>query len=260
MKELIISEFLRMRSRKKNKICLLILIIAFLFTIFWDSSAFLGQGIGFYTPDISCKLNSLNYPLFCMKNVIFILFIVVLPILFIDSLSGEYESGAYRLILVKPYTRMEFWFSKLIVQSLFTLMIFIIFFILSIIAGYALFPKVSSTTFYNSSINYTVVSAFLYNLKAVLLMCLVSNAILAISALISSVIPKAVISFIILLSILIGSLYVGHGFDALLMPLEAIVKLLSSGERMKFYVPVISCIVIGLTLSTVIFSKKDLNL
>lgn len=62
-----------------------------------------------------------------MKDLALILFLIVLPMLFIDSLSGEYESGAYRLILIRPYSKVKLWFSKLIVQSLFSLVIFVVF-------------------------------------------------------------------------------------------------------------------------------------
>ncbi|MBZ9623983.1 ABC transporter permease [Clostridium sp. FP2] len=260
MKELIISEFSRMRSRKKNKICLLIMLFSFIFSVIWYKTSFLGCGIGFYAPNIKAEINSLNFTVFFLKDMTFILFILVLPMLFTDSLSGEFESGDYRLILTRPYTRTELWLSKLIVQCLFTMFILVTFFILSTIIGYVVFPKVITTTFYTSSKVYNATAAFVYNFKIIVLLYLVSNAILAIAALISSIIPKVVASFIILLSFLIGSVYVGHGVDILVMPFDKIIRLLSLGERQEVYIPVIGFLIIGLALSILVFNKKDLRI
>ncbi|MCW6063956.1 hypothetical protein LAV40_15325 [Clostridium sporogenes] len=85
-----------MRGRKKNKACFTILLLDFIFNICWYKT--FGEGTGVYTPGISTKINSLNLPIFVMKDLALILFLIVLPMLFIDSLSGEYESGAYRLM------------------------------------------------------------------------------------------------------------------------------------------------------------------
>ncbi|MBC2396828.1 ABC transporter permease [Clostridium tetanomorphum] len=259
MKELIISEFLRMRKRKKNKICILMLIVSFIFTLVWDKTPFLGSGTEFYTPDISTKINSLNFAIFSMKNLILLLFLIVLPVLFIDSLSGEYESGAYRLILTRPYTRTQLWISKLIVQSLFAGAIFTVFFIASTIFGYLLFPKVSTTTFYTNPRLYNAVDALIYNFKAVALMYLISNAILALSSVISSIIPKVVPSFILLLCTLAGGMYANDSLEVFIFPFNKIVRLLSLGERTKFYTPVLACLIVGFILSTFIFNKKDLR-
>lgn len=258
MKELIISEFIRMKKRGKNKICIFLSLLSFILSVLWYKTPFLGGGVAFYTPNISTKLNSLNYTIFCMKDLIFVLFLVVFPILFIDSLSGEYESGAYRLILIRPYTKIELWLSKLIVQGIFSLIIFTFFFILSMITGNLVFHKVSTTNFYNTPQIYNTSSAFIYTLKATALIYLVSIAILSVAALISVIIPKVVAAFITLICFLMGSLYVGHGLDVLFIPFHKIIKFLSLGERANFYIPVIACIIIGCVLSTIIFNKKDL--
>lgn len=257
MKELIISEFLRMKGRKKNKACFIILLVDFIFNICWYKT--FGAGIGVYTPHISTKINSLNLPIFVMKDLALILFLIVFPMLFIDGLSGEYESGAYRLILIRPYSRIKLWFSKLIVQNLFSLIIFVVFFIISVISGYILFPKVTVTTFYNISKTYNQLGAFIYNFKVVALMYFVSIAILALASLISSIVSKSVAAFLILICSLIGGIYMGHGLQIIFLPFHNIIRLLSLGKRADFYIPVASCLLICSFLSTLIFTKKDLK-
>ncbi|HDK7163439.1 TPA: hypothetical protein PTV74_001016 [Clostridium botulinum] len=257
MKELIISEFLRMRGRRKNKASFIIVLVNFIFSISWYKT--FGEGMGVYTPGISTKINSLNLPIFVMKDLASILFLIVLPMLFIDSLSGEYESGAYRLILIRPYSKIKLWFSKLIAQGLFSLVIFVVFFILSVISGYILFPKVTITNFYNIPKVYNKLGAFIYNFKVVALMYFVSIAILALASLISSIVSKSVAAFLIVISFLIAGIYIGHGLQVIFLPFHNIIRLLSLGKRADFYIPVISCLLICSFLSTLIFTRKDLK-
>lgn len=257
MKELIISEFLRMRGRRKNKASFIIVLVNFIFSISWYKT--FGEGTGVYTPGISTKINSLNLPIFVMKDLASILFLIVLPMLFIDSLSGEYESGAYRLILIRPYSKIKLWFSKLIAQSLFSLVIFVVFFILSVISGYILFPKATVTNFYNIPKAYDQLGAFIYNFKVVALMYFVSIAILALASLISSIVSKSVASFLIVISFLIAGIYIGHGLQVIFLPFHNIIKVLSLGKRVDFYMPVVSCLLVCSFLSTLIFSRKDLK-
>ncbi|AVQ46909.1 ABC transporter permease subunit [Clostridium botulinum] len=257
MKELIISEFLRMRGRKKNRASFILILVNFIFSICWYKT--FGGGIGFYTPDISAKINSLNLPIFVMKDLALILFLIVLPMLFIDSLSGEYESGAYRLILIRPYSKIKLWFSKLIVQSLFSLVIFVVFFILSVISGYILFPRATITNFYNIPKVYDQLGAFIYNFKVVALMYFVSIAILTLTSLISSMVSKSVAAFLIVICSLIGGIYIGHGLQIIFLPFHNIIRLLSLGKRADFYIPVVSCLLICSFLSTLIFTRKDLK-
>ncbi|WP_434290841.1 ABC transporter permease [Clostridium botulinum] len=257
MKELIISEFLRMRGRKKNRASFILILVNFIFSISWYKT--FGEGTGVYTPGISTKINSLNLPIFVMKDLALILFLIVLPMLFIDSLSGEYESGAYRLILIRPYSKVKLWFSKLIVQSLFSLVIFVVFFIISVISGYILFPKVTITNFYNIPKVYDKLGAFIYNFKVVALMYFVSIAILALASLISSIVSKSVAAFLIVISFLIAGIYIGHGLQVIFLPFHNIIKVLSLGKRADFYIPVVSCLLICSFLSTLIFTRKDLK-
>ncbi|APC79723.1 ABC transporter permease [Clostridium botulinum] len=257
MKELIISEFLRMRGRRKNKASFIIVLVNFIFSISWYKT--FGEGMGVYTPGICTKINSLNLPIFVMKDLASILFLIVLPMLFIDSLSGEYESGAYRLILIRPYSKIKLWFSKLIAQSLFSLVIFVVFFILSVISGYILFPKVTITNFYNIPKVYNKLGAFIYNFKVVALMYFVSIAILALASLISSIVSKSVAAFLIVISFLIAGIYIGHGLQVIFLPFHNIIRLLSLGKRADFYIPVVSCLLICSFLSTLIFTRKDLK-
>ncbi|KIN82270.1 ABC transporter permease subunit [Clostridium botulinum] len=257
MKELIISEFLRMKGRKKNRASFILILVNFIFSICWYKT--FGGGIGFYTPDISIKINSLNLPIFVMKDLALILFLIVLPMLFIDSLSGEYESGAYRLVLIRPYSKIKLWFSKLIVQSLFSLVIFAVFFILSVISGYILFPRATVTNFYNIPKVYDQLGAFIYNFKVIALMYFVSIAILALASLISSMVSKSVAAFLIVISFLIAGIYIGHGLQIIFLPFHNIIRLLSLGKRADFYIPVVSCLLICSFLSTLIFTRKDLK-
>ncbi|KOM97650.1 membrane protein [Clostridium botulinum] len=257
MKELIISEFLRMRGRRKNKASFIIVLVNFIFSISWYKT--FGEGMGVYTPGICTKINSLNLPIFVMKDLASILFLIVLPMLLIDSLSGEYESGAYRLILIRPYSKIKLWFSKLIAQSLFSLVIFVVFFILSVISGYILFPKVTITNFYNIPKVYNKLGAFIYNFKVVALMYFVSIAILALASLISSIVSKSVAAFLIVISFLIAGIYIGHGLQVIFLPFHNIIRLLSLGKRADFYIPVVSCLLICSFLSTLIFTRKDLK-
>ncbi|MGR5879744.1 ABC transporter permease subunit [Bacillus pacificus] len=74
-------------------------------------------------------LSNLNFPVAVTREWYFTLFLLIFPILFIDSFNSEISSGAYRLVMIRPVGRWELllakWITQMSIVSLFLLMAFI---------------------------------------------------------------------------------------------------------------------------------------
>ncbi len=65
-------------------------------------------------------------------------------------------------------------------------------------------------------------------------MYFVSIAILALASLISSMVSKSVVAFLIVISFLIAGIYIGHGLQVIFLPFHNIIKVLSLGKELIF--------------------------
>lgn len=61
-------------------------------------------------------LSNLNFPVAVTREWYFTLFLLIFPILFIDSFNSEISSGAYRLVMIRPVGRWELLLAKWITQ------------------------------------------------------------------------------------------------------------------------------------------------
>lgn len=85
-------------------------------------------------------LNNLNAPWFMMDGMSLLMMAAMLPIFYIDQLSGELNSGAYRLYALRPYRRFELWLGKLLALAATTVVGIGIVYIISMIGSKAFFP------------------------------------------------------------------------------------------------------------------------
>ena len=87
-------------------------------------------GVAIYdTKGTEVILSNLNFPVAVTREWYFTLFLLIFPILFIDSFNSEISSGAYRLVMIRPVGRWELllakWITQMSIVSLFLLMAFI---------------------------------------------------------------------------------------------------------------------------------------
>ncbi|MCY6355913.1 hypothetical protein [Clostridium sp. ZS2-4] len=253
MKPLIISELERIWQRKRTGIFLIIYILltlgACMFLNFYK--------VSFYDPNTEIKLNSLNFAPFVMKEVHIVLMFVVCVMLFTDSLSYEKSIGAYRLVMIRPYKKYKFISSKWI-SLIITLLPFVLStFLISTIFGMVYLPKVYSTTILNMTGLFSAADMMIFNLKFYFLELVILICLLAISSIVSLVVPNAVIGAISTIVITGGLIYVHDKFDFLIINLQRIFEILTHVTEGTFSLMATCMIVIGFIVSAGVWSKRD---
>lgn len=252
MINLVICELERIFSSKKLRVTFVISIIYVLL-----SSAFVGFfGLGFYDPNTTVKLTSLNFAPFVTREIHIFLAIVVCPIFFVETFNAEITNSTYRMIMIRPYSKLQMFFSKWLAQSLVFAMFILIIFSITTTFGFVALPKASSTTFFNLLGDYPPAGAILFGFRFYFYEYLVVLAILSINSLVSLLMPNVVLAFLGGAAILFASIYADKKFEFLLFSSKNIFDTLSRIDpTLLFYSLFI--IVIGFILSGVIFVKRD---
>ncbi|SHE32983.1 hypothetical protein [Clostridium fallax] len=251
MKNLVISEFYRMIHSKKYKILLLIAYIVFILNGFYIRIF----NLGFYDPLTTIELNSLNGAPFILREFHLFLFFIFCPIVFSDIFNHEDVSGSYRLIMLRPYKKIDFIISRIITSIIFTGLFVFSIAILGILFGYLFLDKTSSTVFFDGN-NYNLVGAFLYNLKFYGVEFIILLSLLGISSIVGILSPNSVIAYLGSLSLCVGLVYLSQIFRFMAFSSQFIFDVLNN----KNTTLIISCTliaVITLIASVIIFKRKD---
>lgn len=252
MKNLVIAELERMTSRKMNKIFFFASIIVLVLFASWVRFF----NVGFYDPNITMEINSLNFAPFVLRDYHLYLMFIFCPFIFTESLCHESVTGCLRLVLTRTYNKREVIVSKflccMIVSGLFLLIIFIF----ATLFGYLFVPKVDYTHFFNIEHSFGGAQALLYNMKFYALEYLVVVALLGISAFVSVILPNTVLAFIGTLGVSIGSLYISDAFEFFISSNKIIFDVLANINTSFFY-SVIPITAVSMVLSVIFFSKKD---
>ncbi|SHH36734.1 hypothetical protein [Tepidibacter thalassicus] len=252
MKNLILSELNRIINRKKNKILLIISIIVFFISAFFIK---LFQ-VGFYDQITTMPLNSLNFPPFLLREYHLFIILVLCPTIFIESFNHENTSGCYRNIMLRPFSKFEFFISKIISCSLISALFIFSIFVLSTIYGYIFLPKVEYTNFFNINNTFSSLESFFYNFKFYLLEYLIILSFLGISCLTSLTNKNSTLAFLGSIGVCIGLLYLSDKLSFLLFSTPSIFDMLSNTNNYVFiYSSLI--IIITISISIIIFIKKD---
>lgn len=258
MKQLIWSEWERVWARKKTKIWLVLYPILVVLSILFMKT--FGRGIGFYDPLHAVPINSLNFAPFLLKEVSFYLVLIILPMLFIDSLNGEHTSGAYRLVLIRPYQRWQLLSAKWVIQALISLVLLLITLVMGFIAGVLFFPSAEMVTFFQSTTVLTGGQVLVYMLAFYGFIWCIHLAILGIISVLSSILPNAILVYCGFLGLAFGMLYVNDAFQFLLLHGETAFRVLSplGVPGVLWLTPLL--ILGGFIMSLWIWSKRDWSL
>lgn len=253
MKEILTSEWERMWGRKKTQIGLgFFMVYVFFMCLFLH-----GFGISFYSPEQSVRLNALNFPPFLLKEVSFAILLVFLPMFVVDSLNGEYQSGAYRMVLLRPQSRLKLLLAKWLMQVLVLGSMILFTFVLGWIWGHLFLPDLKTTSFLGTEA-LDGIGAFLYSLTFYGLTFFIMLGVLAIGSFISIVMPNMILSFAGWLAFLIGSVYVWGKMVFLLFSSSTLFNLLGRGTDMYVYPVTICLLVVGMVASGLVWWRKDL--
>ncbi|SDW81111.1 ABC-2 family transporter protein [Marininema mesophilum] len=239
MKELFLSEWERIWARKKTIVSLIIYVALLGLFATWLHRG----GIGFYTPKLETSLNALNFPTFLLKETGFILALIMLPMFFVDSFNGEYSSGAYRLILIRPHSRGKLLLAKWLSMAAVVAIFLSIAFIFSHILGQILYSAPNSITFYPDGDSYSAAGAFGYSLLYYLTFFAIYLALLGIASLISSFLPNTILSFFLILATLLATFYTPDSYHYFILNGEAAFRVLNGTDTTTFISSVLGIIV-----------------
>jgi len=256
MGRLLLSEWERVWQRKFTVFLLLAYIcLMFIMTMFLKT---FGEQTIFYTPLEKETLNSLNFMWFSLKEMSIFLAIVIFPILFFESLIGEYASGAYRMVLIRPYERWKFLLSKWVNQALLIILFLLITFIYSIIAGKIFFPEAHAVTLYHDPSLHSELEAYLYAFKFYGVFLIIQLAALALSSMIAAIINSAVFSFLLLIGFYFGVLYLSSGkIKFFVLPYQTIFNILSGHGSLLEVLLIFIILISGYAFSLLYWMKRD---
>ncbi|MGE7882939.1 ABC transporter permease [Bacillus sp. NPDC094077] len=254
MKQLMISEFERLFSRKKTKVMLFLFILALI-----GDAIFLDYGeLAIYNRDGAWEtLSQLNFQVMLMKEVNPILALLIFPILFVDSFNGERSSGAYRLVCIRPVRRMKLLFAKWLTQFLIATMFLLLTFIVGYVYGRLYIPSAEYTTFLHPEIKYDAVEAFMYTLKYYAAFVFITATILLLASFVSLWMPNVVLSYFGTIGILFGALYFDNTLSYFIVTGQEVIRILSN-EYSIFYLMNGTILVVCMLFSFITWRTKDL--
>lgn len=205
MQRLILSEIERIYSRKSTKVLFIISVLFpifsyFLFQLRWNYTTYIVDGIKF-------SINSLNYPITQMSEYNALLIFILLPLFISESLSSEIDSGAYKMILLRPLKKWKLIVSKWISLATVYIGILLCTYLTNVLIGYLFMPKVESTIYYNIDKNLNLLDSTIYNLKFYLIMFGIHIALLAAISLLSVIVQKPILTFLGSIALLVSGIY-----------------------------------------------------
>lgn len=251
MKDLILSEFQRTFKRKKTIVAFVLYGFVLLFECF-----FLYQmDVSFYDPEHPVILNSINTAPFLMRELGLFLHFILIPMLVIDSFNGEYTSGAYRLVLIRPQSRIKLLFSKWIVLGTIFFGITMFTWLCGTVFGMVFMPFARETAFYQTG-TMNIFQGLLYTLLFYLLAFFILIAVIGLCSLICIIMPNPILSFTATVIVLVGGIYINDVFDYLFVPSDTLFK--AMGEfQVDFFISLFLIIVISYIINIALWKKKQ---
>lgn len=252
MKDIYISELERLLKRKKTIIGM---IIYFLFVCLECLFLYAVDGTSFYHENAAVQLNTLNTAPFLLRELGLYLTFILVPMLVVDSFNGEYSSGAYRFILLRPYGRVQLFFAKWIVQATIVFCLLLVTWIVGTIFGKVAFPAVTEVSFYGTE-SLKPLKAYAYVLLFYAIAFLIFFAQIAIGSVISVLLPNAILSYFGMIAILIGSLYVSDHFSFFISISDSTFAVLAN-ENETLLVIVFLLISLSFIINMTVWKKRD---
>lgn len=246
------SECERMFKRKKTWVGIAI----YLLLIGLEALFLYGVGgVSFYSPEEAVLLNSLNTaPFFLRELGIFLIFIII-PMFVVDSFNGEYSSGAYRLVLLRPQGHVTLLAVKLCVQGTIIFVLLMVTWVIATLFGKIVFPAAEEVTFLNTGF-LEPFQAMMYSLSFYLIAFLILFALISIGSVISSVMPNAILSYIGIVGFVIWTIYVSDQFLFFLSMSDSIFEIMGN-QQVSTFIIIASLILGSCIMNILIWKKRD---
>jgi ABC-type transport system involved in multi-copper enzyme maturation permease subunit len=253
MKQLILSEIERTFKRKKT----IIVLFVYLFLLGFECLfLMMGGGTSFFDAEHSVQMNSLNSPTLYLRELAFVLTLIFIPMLVVDSFNGEYTSGALRFVLIRPQSRLKLFFAKWCVQGLLVIIALLLTWGTGLLFGKLLMPNVEQTVFLGRE-SVGQLGAFLYTLKFYGISFAIFMTVVTVASLVSVLMPNSILSYIGLIVILIGSVYASDQLMFFFSVTESIFHQLSGKSSENFLFLLFPILGLSIIINIMIWKKKE---
>ncbi len=251
IKNIWISEWERMFKRKKTWVGISI----YLALIGLEALFLFGVGVSFYNQDAVVELNSLNTAPFFIRELGLVLSFIIIPMFVVDSFNGEYTSGAYRLVLLRPQGRTLLFTIKLAVQATVIWGLLAVTALVGTMFGKLVFPNVEDVSFFNTGI-FQPYQASLYVLLFYFIVFLIMVAVICLGSAVSSIMPNPILAYIGIVGLLIGSIYVSDQFFFFLTVSDSVFEILGE-QQLDLFLLIVSLSLVSYIISLVVWKKRD---
>ncbi|RAS72867.1 ABC transporter permease [Priestia endophytica] len=253
MKQLIWSELERTFKRKKTIIMLIVYLLLLGFECLF---LFAMGGTTFFDPEHDVKMDSLNSSTLYLRDLAFFLTFILIPMLVVDSFNGEYASGALRLVLIRPQSRLQLFLAKWFIQCFLFFGVLVITGVTGFLFGKIVMPNVEYTVFLGGH-DVDAMGAFLYTLKFYGIAFAIFLTIITLASLVSVLMPNAILSYVGLIAILIGSVYASDQLLFFFSLTDSIFYQLSGTSSENFLFLLFPILGLSIIINIMIWKKKE---
>ncbi|KAF6567688.1 ABC transporter permease [Paenibacillus polymyxa] len=204
----------------------------------------------------SMLVNNLNLPWLMMSEVALFLTLAMLPILYVDQLSGDLYSGAYRLYMLRPYRRLWFWLAKMLALSITTVIFVGTGLFISVLAGWFLFPHSSTFLKYGASTPSTLSDAITYILTFYLILLMVCLVKLMLSSAVCLFVSRPLFAYLSILVLSVFLFKLARPLIMLMDPFREILLALRIDNSFEFWMCTGGMLVVGIIVSCVRWQKR----
>lgn len=247
------SEWERMWGRKKTKIALL------LFLVFLVFECYFLWGIGgrsFYDAENMVELNALNTSPFLLREMAIYVNFILIPMLVVDSFNGEYTSGALRMVLQRPVSLGRLVAAKWLVLALLLFVLNGLMLSVGTLFGRLMMPHAETVTFLNTAA-YGPFGAYMFSVIFYGIAYLIFLAVLGVSALISTLMPHPILSYIGTIGFLVSGIYVSSRLDFFFSMSDSIFHQLGGLRGADMYGIASACAILGYIGTLSVWRHRD---
>lgn len=248
---LIRSEMYRIFHKKSNiaiiVISVLMLLLLTLFLKYYGAVLYNPKN----GPQLSMEVNRYNLPSAILANLDLIINFIITPFFISSLFNGEMRNGSLRLVALRPYTKAQIILGKIISSIIFDTIYVTIIFITSIIYSLIYFPPIKYAKFFFIERDFNFTGSLVYNFKYYLVFLIVMILVSMLATAISLITPNVILSIIVNIAVMIGTIYFSKEALAILMYNSCFIYDVLGGkiQSVSIILIVIADVIIGLFIA-----------
>ncbi|CAH8713143.1 ABC transporter permease [Paenibacillus thiaminolyticus] len=158
----------------------------------------LSEGSGTYRfGEGSITLTKLNASWFAMNGLTLIATLALLPVIFVDQISGDIHSGAYRLYVLCPKSRGQLWLAKLLALITTIVIINMLTYAITMAGAWIFFPSADTFHKYLDTSSYGTMESIQYTTYFYIVFTLTCISKLLLSSIICLLVSRPLIAYLV---------------------------------------------------------------